>query len=675
LACAQNIFDAVDRRSPEAGALASWIGQNAASFGLPDSAVLDDDDRRSRKRGVNAADWRKVGAALLTAADSVDHGSSVGDEWIRALSQTLIFDAWTTRILALALGYKLDNRVERLFDAVSECRGNQSVLIRDAGLFGLLLHAPAAEMAKRLAPGGQLFVSGVLHLDQWGAVQVLDRLVSLIRQDILPGADLFDQLLGSISAAPLEWDAFAHLGAEAEVAARLLTAALAGRETGINILLYGPPGTGKTSFASTLARRVGARLRPVCEQDESGGEPSRGERLSGLRLGQRLAPPGDSVLLFDEAEDLFLSDGSSPGERARTSRVFMHRLLERITVPTIWTANNIHALGPAVLRRMTMCLELRVPSLARRTVLWQRMGTAEGLALSEVEAGRLARLIPAAPAVAAAAVRATRLAGGGADTAQLIVEGVARAVQGGGRPTPEPVRAGGYDPALINADHDLASLAESLLRPGASPAVSLLLSGPPGAGKSAWVRHLAERMGYPLMQKRASDLLNMFVGGTEQNIAEAFAEARESRAFLVFDEADSLLVDRSQATRSWEISQVNEMLTWMESHALPFACTTNLIDRLDRASFRRFLVNIRFDWMTPGQARMAFRKFFAKNPPVGLEDLATLTPADFALVKRRLDVMAEKPDPAALLALLTRECEGRVGGRIPVGFAHSGIAA
>jgi len=73
-------------------------------------------------------------------------------------------------------------------------------------------------------------------------------------------------------------------------------------------------------------------------------------------------------------------------------------------------------------------------------------------------------------------------------------------------------------------------------------------------------------MGVPVLHKRASDLLNPFVGGTEQNIAGAFAEAREAQAFLVFDEADSLLLERADAVRSWEISQVNEMLTWMESH-------------------------------------------------------------------------------------------------------------
>ena len=159
--------------------------------------------------------------------------------------------------------------------------------------------------------------------------------------------------------------------------------------------------------------------------------------------------------------------------------------------------------------------------------------------------------------------------------------------------------------------------------------MSFLLSGPPGSGKSAWVRHLAARMGLPVLQKRASDILDAFVGGTERNIADAFAEARDTNAFLVFDEADSLLLDRVDAVRSWEISQVNEMLTWMEQHALPFACTTNLLDRLDRASLRRFLVKVRFDWLTRTQARLAFRRFFGLTAPPTLDGLRDVDASGF----------------------------------------------
>ena len=134
---------------------------------------------------------------------------------------------------------------------------------------------------------------------------------------------------------------------------------------------------------------------------------------------------------------------------------------------------------------------------------------------------------------------------------------------------------------------------------------------PPGTGKSAFARYLAERLGLEVLQKRTSDLLSPWVGETEQQIAAAFAEARDAQAFLVFDEADSLLGDRRNAHRSWEVSQVNEMLTWMESHPLPFACTTNFGEHLDPATLRRFVFKVRLDYLAPAQVEEAFRTYFA----------------------------------------------------------------
>ena len=641
LQCTGNVYRAVDRRMPEAGALAVWLAGSAAAFGLPESAVPDDDGlgRRSRHDGVTVTDWNKIGTALRQAAAGLPAtGQSTLEGWVAAVGRHLALDELETRILALALHYRLDQCIERLWDATSDCRGRPTHFMRDADLIALLLAASRAEVASRLAGDAKLLTSGALYLGSQADLSALERLVSLIRRDVPPAADIYDQLLGAATAAPLAWDAFAHLGREAEVAAEVLRTALAGGEAGVNILLYGPPGTGKTCFAATLATRVGARLRPVAEADDDGDEPDRDRRLAGLRLAQILAEPGRTVLLFDEAEDLFL--GRRPFHAPRAgSRVFIHRLLERMAVPVIWTANDIGALGPAVLRRMTMCLELRVPNLATRTVLWRRLGDAHGVALCDAEAARLARLVPAAPAVAATALRAARLAGGGAETARLIVEGVARAVRGGGLPAPEPEADTSYDPALVNADGDLIALEADPLRPNAPRAVSFLLAGPPGAGKSAWVRHLAGRMGLPVLQKRASDLLDPYVGGTEQNIAGAFAEARETQAFLVFDEADSLLLERGDAVRIREISQVNEMLTWMERHPLPFACTTNAPDVLDPATARRFLFKVRFLPMDAGQIAAAFIRAFGVEALGSILKLELLTPGDFAVVARKAEIL------------------------------------
>ena len=663
---ADNVARAVDRRMPEAAALAACMDQDRGPLGLPDG---EDFAAPGTRKPLPMANWRRLRTALTRGLRlAPERPGMPGTSWIDVLAARLGFDDLERQILALALFYELDDRVEHLVDAINTARGGPARLQGDATLLALLLASEPCAVEDRLRPVGRLRISGLVRIDGDGDVAVLDRLARLVRSATVPDADPFAQLLGHSVAPSLAWDAFAHLGQQAEVAAALLTATLAGREGGVNILLYGPPGTGKTSFAATLAARAGAQLRPVTEQDAAGNEPLRWERLHGLQLAQKLAAGADTLLLFDEAEDLFTRLRSGEDGPVATSRVFMHRLLEQTPVPVIWTANDIAALGPAVLRRMTMCLELKIPGLAVRTRLWRSLGETHGVPLGDGDAARLARLVPAAPAVAATALRATRLAGGDAGTTRLIVEGIARAVAGGNIPAVAAEPSDTYDLTLVHADCDLPALADCLARPGAPRAISLLLSGPPGTGKSAFARHLAGRMGLEVLHKHASDLLGPFVGQTEANIAAAFAEANEVGAFLVFDEADSLLGDRGGAVRSWEISQVNEMLTWMEQHALPFACTTNLPDRLDPASLRRFLVKLRLNWLTTAQARLAFRRFFTVEPPPGIDALRTLTPADFALVRRRATLMDDVRDPAGLLRLLAAECEGRVGPRAPVGF-------
>lgn len=117
-----------------------------------------------------------------------------------------------------------------------------------------------------------------------------------------------------------------------------------------------------------------------------------------------------------------------------------------------------------------------------------------------------------------------------------------------------------------------------------------------------------------------------------------------------------MLLERADAVRSWEIAQVNEMLTWMETHPLPSACTTNVAERLDRASLRRFLVKLRFAWLSAAQVRLAFRHFFGPPAPAELDGLRTLTPADIALVQRRVALRRTPPTAPELVRLHVRFC-------------------
>ncbi len=533
----------------------------------------------------------------------------------------------------------------------------------------------------RFATDAPLVKSGLLSITSDGTIQPIARLHRLV---YTPGNARIDarRLLFDVGPpSELEWSDFEHVAESRDHAERLIKGALQAREPGVNILIYGSPGTGKTQFCRTLARRLNVKLYSIGEMDEGGDEPTRVERLQELRLAQRLLSSGqDSILLFDEMEDLL----SNPVSRSATfimkinrrptrrnwrqaygSKVFMNRLLEQNAVPTLWTSNSARQTCPTLLRRMMFALEMRQPSPRVRARIWARQLANHGIEASREEANSLAREYDVPPGVAAGVTAAARLVDGGdIATVHCGVRSLSRLLVGETPPQQVPHE---FEPALINADIDPAVLADRLAERGARR-VSLCLNGPPGTGKSAYVRYLAERVGLEVVQKRASDLMSMWVGATEKQIATAFAEARDARQFLVFDEADSLLADRRFAQRSWEVSQVNEMLTWMESHPLPFACTTNFSEHLDPATLRRFDFKIALDYLRPRQAMAAFRTFFGLAPPPEITGLANLTPGDFSGVRRQAEILDQLEDPEVLYGMLRQECEAKPDRPTAVGF-------
>ncbi len=212
-----------------------------------------------------------------------------------------------------------------------------------------------------------------------------------------------------------------------------------------------------------------------------------------------------------------------------------------------------------------------------------------------------------------------------------------------------------FDPGLINPDIDLAAIEQRLLLPEARRSFSFLLYGPPGTGKSNYLRHLAAKMEIEFIEKRASDILSKWIGESEKAIADAFTEAEDRKAFLVFDEADSLLASRRHAHRNWEITRVNEMLAWMERHPYPFACTTNLIDRMDEAAMRRFTFKVKLDFLNPEQVAQAFRGFFDMEAPEDLRGVKMLTPAIFASVKKKMEIFGTTNDSGKIAQLMKDE--------------------
>ena len=168
--------------------------------------------------------------------------------------------------------------------------------------------------------------------------------------------------------------------------------------------------------------------------------------------------------------------------------------------------------------------------------------------------------------------------------------------------------------------------------------------------------------------KRASDLLSKWVGETEQQIARAFEEAIAKDGVLLFDEVDSLLADRSGARNSWEVTQVNELLTWCDSHPLPFIAATNFGARLDPAALRRFVFKVDLKPLSVKKAEAAYARFFGMPAPANLRQLNGLTPGDLAVVARQLRYLKERPEPAMIVARLAAELAAKPEGGGRIGF-------
>ena len=680
-----NAVSSVHRDSPEASELVDWVSENADLLGLA-TPVIELCEGRPRRRkatsGLSKRQWGDLRNLVLEARQAGGRRARADRLAVRLrnLGREMQLSKADVAILEILLRYRSHPVVESLVDSVFEGGRHYRRLTKIFNVRGpalpCFLGISGRTFLARFESDAPLVKSGLVSVDEDGDVSVIERLRRLAS---IPGNSRLaahELLLDAARPGELEWSDFNHIAEARDHVGGLLRGALRSGAKGVNILVHGEPGTGKTEFCRSLARRLGAALYTVGESDDDGGEPTRRERLQELRLAQRLLTGSNrSLLLFDEMEDL-LSDPEALGWmgfmrprrmafRPEGSKVFMNRVLEQAPVPTLWTSNSAGETCEAVLRRMMFAVELRQPPSSVRARIWSRQLAKHGIESDENDARSLAFEYDVTPGVASGVTAAAGLVdGGGLDAVRCGVRSLARVLQ---KETPPQGVPEHFDPALVRADTDLPWLASQLAGRGPAP-VSLCLQGPPGTGKSAFVRYLAERMGLEVVQKRASDLMSKWVGGTEKQIAEAFAEARDAGSFLVFDEADSLLGDRGYAVRSWEVSQVNEMLTWMESHPLPFACTTNFGEHLDPATLRRFVFKVTLDYLSPDQVEAAFRRFFAVSPPAGLARLTALTPGDFELVRRKAEALGQLGDPEHLAEMLRAECDAKPNRPRAIGF-------
>lgn len=548
-----------------------------------------------------------------------------------------------------------------------------------------MLGVRAEAVHRALLPGGLLARAGLIRIDDNSTyhlrakLDILDHLPQLLLGEQLDPTTLFQHYITPARVSTLAPSDFPHLAEDFDLARRLLAQATLGGAVGVNLLLYGPPGTGKTEMALALGQAAGVALYAVQASDEDEDPLNARKRLSRYGLAQHLlARRRECALLFDEAGDVLAEGGELElpffmvHRDSGVNKGWLNGMLEQNQIPTIWVVNRIDTIDEAFLRRFDLHIALDIPPRpVRERIIRHHLGElavsprwigerAENPHLSPAlvqKAGRLAHLLPDV-----FTERGEALLG-------RVLDNALTASRHGEPPFQSAAvgLADDYDPNLINCDCDLPGLVRGLTRQGQG---RICLYGPSGTGKSAFAAWLARTLDRPLLLRTASDLLNPLVGGTEERIARMFQEARQSKAVLLIDEADSFLRGRQYAHQTWEVTQVNELLVRMEQFDGILLCATNRVDDLDAAVRRRFDVKARFWPLAAEQTERCFRHALseAETLPAGelsdelltrLWGLGALTLGDFATVRRRATLLGQALNAESLLAALAEEVELR----------------
>lgn len=658
-----NGFSFADNNIAEFVGLSEWVNSKSKDF---DPKAIKSQLQSIYKSTIFKLNNSKISTIL--EKNIFDLAKIVG------LSQT------DCRILEFAVMLHTEVLLQRATDLL----GNLS-LIKIVHVLSVLLDLSAEEIQLSLSAKNLLAKTGLLSFDKsnlGGLHNILNLLSDKFAAQILYSdtdpVNLLRDMVTLSTPPELSINDYEHISSILSILKPYLKNSILNGRTGVNILIYGVPGTGKSHLARVLAHDIDCQLFEITSEDED-GYPLRGtKRLRAFRAAQSFFQNKKSIILFDEVEDVFNDANDSFGFKssAQISKAWMNRMLEENSIPALWLSNSIHAIDSAFIRRFDIIFELPVAPRKQREHIINQVCSA---LIDHKSIARMAQSESLAPAVvtrAASVIRSIQHELSGIDSSsaiELLINNTLK-VQGH-----SPIKENNfnalseiYDPSFINADADLIQIVTGLVY---SKSGRLCLYGPPGTGKTAYGRWLANQIGLPLIEKRASDLMSKWVGGNEKNIAMAFKEAQENNALLLIDEVDSFLQDRRGAHQSWETTLVNEMLTQMESFTGIFVATTNLMDGFDQAALRRFDLKMKFDFMKAEQAWKLLNKYCNKlviTPPhrkhkARLLLLKNLTPGDFAAVARQNNF---RPIicPTAFIDALEMECALKEGIKNSIGF-------
>lgn len=165
--------------------------------------------------------------------------------------------------------------------------------------------------------------------------------------------------------------------------------------------------------------------------------------------------------------------------------------------------------------------------------------------------------------------------------------------------------------------------ADLLRSHGLQPRHRVLLSGPPGNGKTVLAEAVAEALALPFLSVRYDALIGSYLGETTQRLRKLFDYVRTVPCVLLFDEFDAIAKERGDVHETGEIKRVVSSLL-LQIDSLPSTvvvmAATNHSELLDRAVWRRFQVRLAMPAPSRGDLVRFLAKAFSTSGEARLRD-------------------------------------------------------
>ena len=444
----------------------------------------------------------------------------------------------------------------------------------------------------------------------------------------------------------------------------IMQGALAGKRS-FMFLLYGKPGSGKTEYAKALAKA--SKLKTFVFKNEE--EPMHNSILYRMNLFLSINHP-DSVIIVDEADTLLKTiDFGFFGPTPSRNKGIINKMLENNKNKVIWIVNHTKQIDTSTRRRFNFSCKFTTMSKEQLRKIAQSK-----LAVLNIDENLRTRVLKS--------IEKYNVTGSSVDNVVKTIENLesiastklercidkifdansALLCEGSRKSKIRDKTKSGYDLHALNTSVSPDSIVEMIQNAeefsrsnnSSENGIRLLFYGLSGTGKTEFARYIAEKLDKKIIIKRASDLLDKYVGETEKKIAEAFEEAEESNSILLLDEADSFFRNRENAIQSWEVTKVNEFLTQMEEFDGIFICTTNLRKILDPAMNRRFHAIVEFKPLEREGIAALLKSYFGKyefsdSDVAKIADFDSAAPGDFGVLAQKLRFMKQSDIDSAFI--------------------------